>query len=94
MPELSNLLAMLLAEIESPRLLACSIVAASPILWHFGRIMFRGMGSDPSDPWIFDWPLFLLPPLWILRVVWFLIGSLGVIVSLYKTGIIVHAQFF
>lgn len=93
MSELSNLVVMLAAEIESPRWLACSIILASPILWYFGRLMFRGMASDPNDPWIFDWPLFLVPPLWILRVVWFLVGSLAVIAGIYKIGIIIYAQF-
>lgn len=93
MSELSNLLVMLGAEIENPRWLVCSIILASPLLWHFGRLMFRGMASDPNDPWIFDWPLFLVPPLWILRVIWFLAGSLAVIAGTYKIGIIIHAHF-
>ena len=93
MSELSNLFVMLATEIESPRWLACSTILASPILWYFGRLMFRGIASDPDDPSIFDWPLFLVPPLWILRVIWFLVGSLVVIAGTYKIGIIVHAQF-
>ena len=83
MSAFSSLIGSLSAEVSWPAAVT-AILVSLPVVWFWGRVSFSGMRTDPYDVFYFEWPYFLVPPLWIIRFIVFALGSLAVIYGAYQ----------